>query len=128
MNRADFGCLRLSEKYGLKPGTTVRIEENANGLHLRRPVTQLARVCIEPTNRCNLAALPHTQRLVRAVGRNEFDRVFRIVEDLKLLPVHRASFGARAIVPSSPRDMVKELSSVFVELITTDPARDLSSV
>ena len=44
----------LARKYGLNPGTRIRIEDNANGLHLRRPVTQLARVYIEPTNRCNL--------------------------------------------------------------------------
>ena len=44
----------LVEKYGLSPGTKIRLEDNANGVHLHRPVTQLARVYIEPTNRCNL--------------------------------------------------------------------------
>ena len=39
----------VAEKYGLNPGTRVRIEENANGLHLLRPITQLARIYIEPT-------------------------------------------------------------------------------
>jgi len=41
-------------RYGLRPGVQVRIVEGMNGLHLRRPVTHLAKVYIEPTNCCNL--------------------------------------------------------------------------
>ena len=40
--------------YGLKPGSQVRIEQMADSLTLRRPVTHLRKVYIEPTNRCNL--------------------------------------------------------------------------
>ena len=41
-------------RYGLRPGVQARIVEGMNGVHLRRPVTHLAKVYIEPTNCCNL--------------------------------------------------------------------------
>jgi len=42
------------ERYGLSQGAELRIDLTDNGLRLRRPITQLARVYIEPTNACNL--------------------------------------------------------------------------
>jgi len=39
---------------GLRPGARVYLESGENGLLLRRPVTALARVYVEPTNTCNL--------------------------------------------------------------------------
>ncbi|MBP1625280.1 MAG: putative oxidoreductase, partial [Acidobacteria bacterium] len=114
----------VAEKYGLKPGTRIRLEDNANGMYLRRPVTQLARVYIEPTNRCNLNCL--------TCIRNSWDEplgeissaVFsRIVESLKAFSVPPSVFfGGHGEPLSHPHivDMVKELKSVgsFVELIT----------
>jgi hypothetical protein len=44
----------LIKQYGFMPGARIRIGNDAGGVHLRRPVTHLARVYIEPTNRCNL--------------------------------------------------------------------------
>jgi MoaA/NifB/PqqE/SkfB family radical SAM enzyme len=44
----------LIARYGLQPGTQVCLDELRNGLYIRRPVTQLARVYIEPTSLCNL--------------------------------------------------------------------------
>lgn len=44
----------LAVRYGLRPGAQVLLEEGTNVLRLRRPVTQLAKVYVEPTNRCNL--------------------------------------------------------------------------
>ena len=44
----------VASRYGLKPGAQVCIEEATNSLRLRRPVRYLAKVYIEPTNRCNL--------------------------------------------------------------------------
>jgi antitoxin component of MazEF toxin-antitoxin module len=45
----------VAVRYGLSPGARVRIDEENNELHLHRPVTQLAKVYIEPTSQCNLA-------------------------------------------------------------------------
>ena len=40
----------LAHRYGLKPGSKVRMEETMVGLRIRKPVTHLAKVYIEPTN------------------------------------------------------------------------------
>jgi MoaA/NifB/PqqE/SkfB family radical SAM enzyme len=44
----------IMRNYGFGPGGKIRIDTRTNGLHLRRPPTHLAKVYIEPTNRCNL--------------------------------------------------------------------------
>ena len=44
----------IAEEYGFAPDTEIRIRPSVNGLQLRPPVTRLAKVYIEPTNRCNL--------------------------------------------------------------------------
>ncbi|MBK7897257.1 MAG: radical SAM protein [Candidatus Promineifilaceae bacterium] len=41
-------------QFGIEPGTRLRLEMTANGLKLHRPVTHLAKIYIEPTNRCNI--------------------------------------------------------------------------
>ena len=43
-----------AERFGLKPGARVRLEDEANHVRLHRPVTQLAKLYIEPTIYCNL--------------------------------------------------------------------------
>ena len=43
-----------AERFGLKPGARVRLEDDLNHVRLHRPVTQLAKVYIEPTIYCNL--------------------------------------------------------------------------
>ncbi|NTU65049.1 MAG: radical SAM protein [Chloroflexi bacterium] len=42
------------EKFGLTPGTRVRLEDDTNHVRLHRPVTHLAKVYVEPTVYCNL--------------------------------------------------------------------------
>jgi organic radical activating enzyme len=44
----------LSRHYGLEPGAELVFEQTANTILLRRPITHLARIDIEPTNNCNL--------------------------------------------------------------------------
>jgi MoaA/NifB/PqqE/SkfB family radical SAM enzyme len=51
--------------YGLDGNTETLVEATENGLRIRRPVTHLARVYIEPTNTCNL--------LCRTCVRNQWD-------------------------------------------------------
>lgn len=55
----DFGRLILPgeavERYGLLPGSQVRIDLQTNGFSLKRPLTRLAKVYVEPTSQCNLA-------------------------------------------------------------------------
>jgi len=45
----------VAARFGLAAGTTVEVEEEAGTLRLRRPVTHLARLYVEPTSCCNLA-------------------------------------------------------------------------
>jgi len=44
----------VAERYGLKPGARARVDLDANTIRLHRPVTQLAKLYIEPTNWCNI--------------------------------------------------------------------------
>jgi len=44
----------FSQNMGLLPGTEVIIERDANSARLLRPVTNLARIYVEATSRCNL--------------------------------------------------------------------------
>ncbi|MDE3091314.1 MAG: radical SAM protein, partial [Chloroflexota bacterium] len=44
-------------RFGLKPGARLRVEDLANNIRLHRPVSQLAKVYIEPTNRCNITCV-----------------------------------------------------------------------
>jgi MoaA/NifB/PqqE/SkfB family radical SAM enzyme len=46
-----------AERFGLQPGARVRLENDTNHVRLHRPVTQLAKVYIEPTIYCNLDCL-----------------------------------------------------------------------
>lgn len=41
-------------QFGIEPGTRLRLELTSNGLKLHRPITHLAKIYIEPTNRCNI--------------------------------------------------------------------------
>ncbi|MER3458213.1 MAG: hypothetical protein C4309_05935 [Chloroflexota bacterium] len=78
----------VASRYGLKPGARVRLDQKANTLRLHRPITHLAKVYIEPTNRCNITC--------RTCIRN--------IWDVKLGHMAAATFarileGLRAITP-----------------------------
>ena len=45
----------ITERLGFAPGSSFPITQLKEGVQLRRPVTQLAKVYIEPTTRCNLS-------------------------------------------------------------------------
>jgi MoaA/NifB/PqqE/SkfB family radical SAM enzyme len=114
----------LAMKYGLSPGTRIRIEDNANGMHLRRPVTQLARVYIEPTNRCNLSCVTCIRHSWdEPLGEMNAEVFSRIIASLRALPSQPGVFiGGLGEPLSHPHivDMVRELKSAgsSVELIT----------
>ncbi len=44
----------LASQFGLVPGARLRIEPDTNSLRLHRSLQQLAKIYIEPTNRCNI--------------------------------------------------------------------------
>jgi MoaA/NifB/PqqE/SkfB family radical SAM enzyme len=114
----------LVEKYGLRPGTRVRLEDNTNAVRIHRPVTQLARVYIEPTNHCNLdcvTCIRHSWDEPQGeMTASTFSRILRGIKDLPARP--SVFLGGLGEPLSHPHivDMVKELKSIgsYVELIT----------
>ncbi len=114
----------LMMEYGLVPGTKIRLEGNGNGVHLRRPVTQLARVYIEPTNRCNLdcvTCIRHSWH--EPMGEMRSEVFSRIVEGLKAFSLKPSVFfGGLGEPLAHPHivDMVSQMKALgcSVELIT----------
>jgi MoaA/NifB/PqqE/SkfB family radical SAM enzyme len=114
----------VAEHYGIQPGAQVLLKEDPKSLHLQRPVTQLAKVYVEPTSRCNLSC--------RTCIRNAWEEPQgdmapetwkRVVESLKGLPsrpdVFFGGFGEPLLLPNIA-EMVAQARAVAgkVELIT----------
>ncbi len=114
----------LVKNYGLVPGTKIWLEANGNGVHLHRPVTQLARVYIEPTNRCNLdcvTCIRHSWD--EPMGEMSSEVFSRIVEGVKAFsPRPSVFFGGLGEPLAHPNivDMVSRMKALgcSVELIT----------
>ena len=114
----------LARRYGLIPGAKIRIEGNTNRLTLLRPVTQLAKVYIEPTNRCNLDCVTCIrQSWDEPLGTMSSETFSRIIEGLRSFdPPPDIFFGGLGEPLSHPSivDMVKEAKALgsSVELIS----------
>jgi len=113
----------LLSRYGVKAGTRVLVDEDANGLKLVCP-TRLAKLYVEPTNECNLhcrTCLRNTwQEPMGKMSEVIFDRVIEGLRDFS--PPPAVFFGGLGEPLHHPRivDMVaqaKELGA-HVELIT----------
>jgi MoaA/NifB/PqqE/SkfB family radical SAM enzyme len=108
----------------LKPGVAVRIEERADGLRLDRPVTNLAKVYIEPTNACNLECRTCIRNIWdEPVGQMDSETFNRIIEGLQAVsPPPTVFFGGFGEPLSHPAivDMVARVKALgaHVELIT----------
>ncbi len=120
--------------YGLKPGASVGIDRIENGLSLRRPVTHLARVYVEPTNQCNLACRTCVRNTWDEPAGQMTDATFaRIIDGLRAFsPPPTVFFGGLGEPLSHPHivDMVDQARSAgsWVELITNGTllSQDLS--
>jgi MoaA/NifB/PqqE/SkfB family radical SAM enzyme len=114
----------IAAKYGLKPGSRVRIDEERDCLNIHRSPHSLAKLYIEPTNLCNLDC--------RTCIRNTWDEpmgkmseaVFdKIMEDLRGFPAMPSIFfGGFGEPLFHPRivDMVVQAHKLgaYTELIT----------
>jgi MoaA/NifB/PqqE/SkfB family radical SAM enzyme len=124
----DEGRLQLpkefADRYGLKPGAKILFEKSGYGLRLRRPITHLAKVYIEPTNRCNLECVTCIRRSWdEPIGEMSSSTFTRIVEGLKFFsPAPDVLLGGLGEPLSHPHivDMVREIKALgsSVELIT----------
>ena len=87
--------LELAARYGLKPGARIRVDDGANGLRLRSPVTHLAKVYVEATNRCNLECLTCIRNVWNEpLGQMDMAIFARIIDGLRVfLPPPSIFFG-----------------------------------
>ena len=114
----------IAEQFGIQPGAELRIEPGENDLRLHRPVTQLRKIYVEPTNRCNLDC--------RTCIRNDWEsppgrmsqRTFsRVLESLRQIDpppiIHLGGLGEPLFHPKTPEFVarLKELGG-RVEMIT----------
>jgi MoaA/NifB/PqqE/SkfB family radical SAM enzyme len=120
----------LVERYGLGPGAPVWIEKGKNDVRLHRPVTDLKKIYIEPTNQCNIAC--------RMCMRNSwdepsgwmssetFDVILENLENISPMPI--VSFGGLGEPLAHPDfiDMVVRVKKLGgrVEMITNGTLLD----
>jgi MoaA/NifB/PqqE/SkfB family radical SAM enzyme len=94
-------------QYGLRPGARMRIDPDGNALRLHRPVTQLTKIYIEPTDRCNLDCVtcirngwePHLGKMSQAT----FDTILASLAELDPRPtVFFGGLGEPLFHPRTP--------------------------
>ena len=114
----------IVKRFGFGRGAKIHMETRTNGLYVRRPATHLAKIYIEPTNRCNLQCV--------TCIRNSWDEPLgdmapatfsRIIEGLRgFSPAPGILFGGLGEPLSHPDivDMVRraKATGASVELIT----------
>ena len=120
----------LAGRFGLQPGARVSVDEGPHGLLLRRPITHLSRVYVEPTTQCNLecgTCIRHAWN--EPLGRMS-ETTFRLVLDglrsFRPLPlVFFGGFGEPLTHPDIFR-MIREAKQLgtVVELITNGTLLD----
>jgi MoaA/NifB/PqqE/SkfB family radical SAM enzyme len=117
---------------GLKPGGELLLRATPDGLLIRPPLSQLRKVYIEPTNRCNLACRTCIRNAwdepMGSMSIETFERILSGLSELEPRPsMFFGGFGEPLMHPSIGR-MVHEAGQVAdrVELITNglllDPA------
>lgn len=114
----------IARQYALTSGARIRIEGDANRLTILRPVTKLAKVYIEPTNRCNLDCVTCIRNSWdEPLGTMSSDTYSRIIDGLRSYdPPPDIFFGGLGEPLSHPNilRMVREAKALCsrVELIT----------
>lgn len=82
--------IETATSFGLQPGARLRIEAGLNHLRLHRPVVQLAKLYIEPTDRCNLnCSMCIRSGWEEPLGRMSlatFERIYQNLAQLSPLP------------------------------------------
>ncbi len=121
-------------RYGLKPGSWIRIEDNGSGMRLQSRFSAPAKVYVEPTNRCNLECRTCMRRVweepMGEMSRSTFTRIIRGLRAFSRRP--QVFFGGIGEPLSHPDivEMVAQAKGVgaSVELITNGTLlnRDMS--
>ncbi len=115
----------MAARYGIQPGTKVRLDEDSNFVRMHRPVTHLTKVYIEPTVACNLDCITCFRNAWdQPLGRMSDQTFERILAGLKeLSPLPHVYFGGIGEPLFHPKTIewvkrVKDLGVEKVELIT----------
>lgn len=110
--------------FGLAPGTRARLDVGANDIRLHRPVTHLAKVYLEPTNRCNIACRTCMRNTWDVpLGRMRKQTFTRVLDSLaELGPPLTVFFGGigEPLAHNQTVNMVRQIKALgmSVELIT----------
>ncbi len=114
----------VREHYGISPGARILLKENPKSMRLSRPITQLAKVYVEPTSRCNLTCTTCIRNAWdEAQGHMTAATWQRVLDSLAALPSRPAVFfGGFGEPLAHPRllDMLEQVRplAVTLELIT----------
>lgn len=114
----------LASRYGLKRGSRVLFSEASNGLYLVRPPNQLAKLYVEPTNRCNLNCRTCIRNVWNEPQGMMSDEVFdRVIEGLRAFtPTPKVFFGGlgEPLLHPKIKEMVARTKAIgaTTELIT----------
>ena len=114
----------IVSRYGLRPGAEIFIDEAANGLWFGLPVNHLAKVYIEPTNRCNLECRTCMRNeWTEPLGQMDRETFGYILESLRVFsPLPKVFLGGLGEPLAHPEivEMVAEVKKLgaAVELIT----------
>ncbi len=115
---------QIAESYGLHPGAQLLVESGADAIRLRRPVTHLTKVYVEPTNACNLSCRTCIRNVwTEPLGRMSLQTYGRILEGIGQLALPlTVSFGGFG-EPLSHPDIVgmvyqAKRRGLTVELVT----------
>jgi MoaA/NifB/PqqE/SkfB family radical SAM enzyme len=114
----------IVSRYGLKPGVQVSMDERSNALCLRQSVTQLSKVYLEPTNRCNLECRTCMRNVwEEPLGEMGSATFARIVEGMRSFSPPPTVFFGGLGEPLAHPDIVEMVGQVkalgsSVELIT----------
>jgi MoaA/NifB/PqqE/SkfB family radical SAM enzyme len=120
----------VTAQYGLNQGAQVRIDHVENYIRIHRPVTHLAKVYIEPTNRCNLACSMCMHRTWDEPQGEMSWEVFTSIQDSlkRLTEIPTIFFGGLGEPLSHPKiiDMISQVKAqqAKVELITNGTLLD----
>ena len=114
----------VAKQYGIQPGGELFLDEKDDGIFLRRPISHLAKVYIEPTSKCNLTCRTCIRNSwdepMGQMTSTTFDRVIRGIQELDSSP--SIFFGGFGEPLSHPHivDMVAQAKKISskVELIT----------
>jgi MoaA/NifB/PqqE/SkfB family radical SAM enzyme len=116
--------ISVKSRYGLAPGSRIRLDEGLNFIRMHRPVTQLTKIYIEPTVACNLDCITCFRNCWdQPLGRmsdETFDHLLAGLKDLNPIPnVYFGGIGEPLFHPKTVEWIAKIKSlGVIVELIT----------